>query len=280
MNPRRLYRCRHDRQLAGVAAGIAEYLDMDPTVVRVLWVVSAFFGGITILLYIILAFVMPFEPATAAAPGAWAAAGPTATVPPAGGVGTRPTAAEPIAPEPSRRRAEPGGAEPIRGRAVRVDRRRRSAHRRRAVIGAPFLILGLLLFAERHRRRSGQGTGTRRGRRVRAVAPPPGHLARDPGDPPRILGGDDRVRPRGRGVLVGRLAAGDRDRRRLHRPSPSRSADWSPGSSAGGPAWRTRGRSDRTPIAPTARAGATCCRPCSSTRAAGSTSCTCSWRSR
>lgn len=62
MNPRRLYRCRNDRQLAGVAAGMAEYLELDPTVVRILWILSAFLGGFTILLYIILAFVMPLEP--------------------------------------------------------------------------------------------------------------------------------------------------------------------------------------------------------------------------
>lgn len=82
MNPRRLYRCRHDRQLAGVAAGMAEYLDLDPTLVRVLWILSVFLGGVTIVLYVILAFVMPLEPATMPAPGspepgAW---------PPAGGV--------------------------------------------------------------------------------------------------------------------------------------------------------------------------------------------------
>jgi phage shock protein PspC (stress-responsive transcriptional regulator) len=62
VNTRRLYRCRHDRQLAGVASGIAEYLDMDPTLIRVLWILSVFFGGFTILLYVILAFVMPIEP--------------------------------------------------------------------------------------------------------------------------------------------------------------------------------------------------------------------------
>lgn len=66
MNPRRLYRCRHDRQLAGVAAGMAEYLDLDPTVVRILWILSALFGGVTIILYVILAFVMPLEPLPAA----------------------------------------------------------------------------------------------------------------------------------------------------------------------------------------------------------------------
>lgn len=67
MNPRRLYRCRHDRQLAGVAAGMAEYLDLDPTVVRILWILSALFGGVTIILYVILAFVMPLEPNATAA---------------------------------------------------------------------------------------------------------------------------------------------------------------------------------------------------------------------
>jgi phage shock protein C len=62
VNARRLYRCRHDRWLAGVAGGMAEYFEVDPTVVRVLWILSAFLGGVTILLYILLAFVMPPEP--------------------------------------------------------------------------------------------------------------------------------------------------------------------------------------------------------------------------
>ncbi|HSO29908.1 MAG TPA: PspC domain-containing protein [Candidatus Sulfomarinibacteraceae bacterium] len=63
MNPRRLYRCRENRQIAGVAAGMAEYLEVDPTVIRIAWILSAFLGGFTILLYIILAFVIPLEPA-------------------------------------------------------------------------------------------------------------------------------------------------------------------------------------------------------------------------
>ena len=62
MNPRRLYRCRHDRQLAGVASGMAEYLGLDPTIVRILWILSVFFGGFSILVYVVLAFVMPLEP--------------------------------------------------------------------------------------------------------------------------------------------------------------------------------------------------------------------------
>jgi phage shock protein C len=63
---RRLYRCRHDRRLAGVAAGVAEYFDADPTLVRILWFVSIFFGGLGIFVYIAMALIVPLEPLTAA----------------------------------------------------------------------------------------------------------------------------------------------------------------------------------------------------------------------
>ncbi len=59
---RRLYRCDHDRKLAGVAGGIAEYFDVDVSLVRILWIVSIFFGGFGILLYILMALVVPLEP--------------------------------------------------------------------------------------------------------------------------------------------------------------------------------------------------------------------------
>jgi phage shock protein C len=62
---RRLYRCRHDQRLTGLAAGVAEYFDLDPTLVRVLWFLSIFLGGIGLLLYIGLAIIVPLEPATA-----------------------------------------------------------------------------------------------------------------------------------------------------------------------------------------------------------------------
>ena len=71
MNPRRLYRSR-DRQLAGVAGGMAEYLDIDPTVVRILWILAAIFsGGLMILGYIILAFVIPESPFAGATSQGW-----------------------------------------------------------------------------------------------------------------------------------------------------------------------------------------------------------------
>ena len=62
---RRLYRCRHDRRLAGVSAGMAEYFDADPTIVRLLWFVSIFVtGGLSILLYLVMAIIVPIEPLT------------------------------------------------------------------------------------------------------------------------------------------------------------------------------------------------------------------------
>jgi phage shock protein C len=69
---RRLYRCRHDRRVAGVASGLAEYFDVDPTIVRVLWVLSIFFGGLGLLLYIAMAIIVPLEPEEGFATGAGA----------------------------------------------------------------------------------------------------------------------------------------------------------------------------------------------------------------
>ena len=62
---RRLYRCRHDRRLAGVAGGLAESFNLDPTLVRVLFFLSIFLGGMGLLLYIGMAIIVPLEPASA-----------------------------------------------------------------------------------------------------------------------------------------------------------------------------------------------------------------------
>lgn len=87
MNPRRLYRRRRDRQLAGVAGGMAEYLEIDPTVVRILWILSIFLGGFGILLYIIMAFIVPLDPRGMPGPGggSWQAPGSSGTSPDGGG---------------------------------------------------------------------------------------------------------------------------------------------------------------------------------------------------
>jgi phage shock protein C len=60
---RRLYRSRADRQMTGVAGGLADYLEVDPTVVRIVWVVAAFTTfPIAPILYFILAMIIPQEP--------------------------------------------------------------------------------------------------------------------------------------------------------------------------------------------------------------------------
>ena len=64
---RRLYRCRENRVIAGVASGVAEFFGLDPTLVRVLWFLSIFFGGVTLVVYVGLALIVPLEPATAGA---------------------------------------------------------------------------------------------------------------------------------------------------------------------------------------------------------------------
>ena len=57
---RRLYRSA-DRKVAGVAGGLARHLDIDPTIVRVLFVVLVFFGGAGLLLYGVMWLIVPDE---------------------------------------------------------------------------------------------------------------------------------------------------------------------------------------------------------------------------
>lgn len=48
-----------DRRLLGVCGGIAEYFDLDPNMVRLLWVIFCLLGGSGVLAYIIAALIMP-----------------------------------------------------------------------------------------------------------------------------------------------------------------------------------------------------------------------------
>ena len=58
----KLYRSTSDKMLGGVAGGLAEYFDIDPTIVRVLFIVVTLFGGGGILAYVILWIVVPQKP--------------------------------------------------------------------------------------------------------------------------------------------------------------------------------------------------------------------------
>lgn len=56
----RLKKSRTDKMIAGVCGGIAEYLGWDPTVIRIIFIITTFLGwGGPVLLYFILALVMP-----------------------------------------------------------------------------------------------------------------------------------------------------------------------------------------------------------------------------
>ncbi len=59
---KRLYKSRTDRMLDGVCGGVAKYFHLDPTLVRIAWVLLALLGGSGILLYIVAMIVMPKEP--------------------------------------------------------------------------------------------------------------------------------------------------------------------------------------------------------------------------
>lgn len=61
MNEKRLVRRRDDRMFLGVASGIASYLNLDPAIIRLVFVLLALSGGHGILLYLIMAIVMPEE---------------------------------------------------------------------------------------------------------------------------------------------------------------------------------------------------------------------------
>jgi len=61
MDNRKLYRSRNDVMVAGVCAGLAKYFSMDPTVVRLIFVLLLLMGGNGILIYVILWIIMPVE---------------------------------------------------------------------------------------------------------------------------------------------------------------------------------------------------------------------------
>lgn len=67
---RRLYRSRTEEVVSGVAGGVAEYLDMDPSIVRVVWALLAIItGGVFFILYIVMWIVVPLAPEAPAALG-------------------------------------------------------------------------------------------------------------------------------------------------------------------------------------------------------------------
>jgi phage shock protein PspC (stress-responsive transcriptional regulator) len=116
----RLYRSPDDRVLAGVAGGIAELWDLDPSLVRVAWVILAFVtAGLAIVVYIVMAIVVPEDlgtPRPPSAPGygtaaGWAAAPTTlSATPPAPTPGTSEAASGTVPAGPAAMDASPATA--------------------------------------------------------------------------------------------------------------------------------------------------------------------------
>lgn len=68
MNGKRIYRSRTDRIVAGVASGLAEYLNIDPLFVRLAFLLLALANGLGILLYLVLWLLLPTPDSVAADP--------------------------------------------------------------------------------------------------------------------------------------------------------------------------------------------------------------------
>jgi phage shock protein C len=59
---RRVYRSKSNVIIGGVCGGLAEYLDIDPTIVRLAWILSAFAGGFGLLAYLVAWLIIPVQP--------------------------------------------------------------------------------------------------------------------------------------------------------------------------------------------------------------------------
>ena len=155
---RRLYRSRTDSVIGGVAGGVAEYLDVDPSIVRIVWAVLAIVtGGVFLVLYIVMWIVVPegapgpagpYQPGPGAVPGWTPPEGTTAA--PGGGA---PGGGAPGGPDASAMPAAEGTGEPASADTQATSTWGTTAptggypapeHRRRGGAGAS-MIFGLLL---------------------------------------------------------------------------------------------------------------------------------------
>jgi phage shock protein C len=69
VNSKKITRSRSDRAVAGVAAGLAAYLNIDPVLIRLVFVFVALANGLGVLLYLVLWLLLPNEDSSAATPG-------------------------------------------------------------------------------------------------------------------------------------------------------------------------------------------------------------------
>jgi phage shock protein C len=62
MNSKRLYRSNSDKMIAGVCGGLAQYIALDPTIVRLVFVLLALTGSAGLWIYLVLWIITPTEP--------------------------------------------------------------------------------------------------------------------------------------------------------------------------------------------------------------------------
>jgi phage shock protein C len=66
MSEKRLVRSRSDKMLFGVCGGLADYLNIDPVIIRLLAALLTLWNGVGLLIYVVLALIMPEAPEIAA----------------------------------------------------------------------------------------------------------------------------------------------------------------------------------------------------------------------
>ncbi|MDO4483670.1 MAG: PspC domain-containing protein [Clostridia bacterium] len=59
MRSKRLYKSRDNKMITGVCGGVAEYLDLDPTIIRLVWTILCAVAGSGILCYIVASLIIP-----------------------------------------------------------------------------------------------------------------------------------------------------------------------------------------------------------------------------
>jgi len=124
----RLYRSRDERMIAGVAGGLAERLDLDPSLVRIIWAVLVLpTGFLALLVYVVMAIVVPEEPPAEA---------PLAEAPAAAGESAREAPTAPAWPDARvQRRAE---------REARRAARRADGGKGAVILGGILVVVGAL----------------------------------------------------------------------------------------------------------------------------------------
>jgi phage shock protein C len=138
-----LYRSRDDRMLAGVAGGLAERWGADPSLVRIVWALLMIFtGGVALVVYIVMAIVVPEEDDVVPEP--MPAGGATAQGSTQGTPAGAPSAAPGMTAAPAASYWMPGsgGSRAAARAARRAARRQRGDSAAPAVIGAFLILIG------------------------------------------------------------------------------------------------------------------------------------------